>query len=204
VDDLEVTDGELWNRAYDDGRAFGILFERHAKAVYNHCFRRTGSWSRAEDLTSIVFLEAWRRRRDVRLHTDTILPWLLAVANKVLLNYSRSMRRYHRLLIKLPRTSFDSGLEDDVGNRIDDERAMKVILAELSHLRNEEQEVIALCNWAGLTYAEAATALGIPIGTVRSRLSRAHDHLRIRMNSESDETTRSIAYHRMNSPKEEI
>ena len=55
-----LSDGELWSLAARgrDGEAFGMLFERHANAVYTHCFRRTGSWSAAEDLTSVVFLEA--------------------------------------------------------------------------------------------------------------------------------------------------
>jgi hypothetical protein len=49
-----------------DGAAFGEIFERHSAAVYAHCFRRTGHWPVAEDLTSLVFLEAWRRPREVR------------------------------------------------------------------------------------------------------------------------------------------
>jgi RNA polymerase sigma-70 factor, ECF subfamily len=55
---------------------FGRLFERHGRAVYNYCFRRTADWSAAEDLTSVVFLEAWRRRKDLRLDGDSLLPWL--------------------------------------------------------------------------------------------------------------------------------
>jgi len=62
--------------------------------------------------------------------------------------------------------------------RIDDERAMATILLTINKLRLEEREIIALCDWAQLSYAEAATAMGIPIGTVRSRLSRAHEQLR--------------------------
>jgi RNA polymerase sigma-70 factor (ECF subfamily) len=204
MDVPEVTDGELWRRSREDGRAFGVLFERHAIAVYNHCFRRSGSWSKAEDLTSVVFLEAWRRRKDVRLHTDSILPWLLAVANNVLRNDARSLRRYHRLLAKLPPMSTGANFEDDVGSRIDDERSMSVILAEFEHLRLEEQDVIAICDWAGLTYAEAATALNVPIGTVRSRLSRAHEHLRMRLDEDTDQKRRPLVYYRTNLPKEEI
>ena len=62
----EPTDTELLERVRaGESLAFGQLFERHARAVYNYCFRATGNWSLAEDATSVVFLEAWRRHRDV-------------------------------------------------------------------------------------------------------------------------------------------
>jgi RNA polymerase sigma factor (sigma-70 family) len=177
-----VLDSELWRRAAEnDGSAFGELFERHADAVYLHCFRRTASWSIAEELTSIVFLEAWRRRRAVRLSSDSILPWLLAVANNAIRNSKRSLRRHQRLLTKLPPPPHASDFGDDAAGRLDDERAMAQILSVLGALRAEEQEVVSLCDWAGLTYAAAAAALDVPLGTVRSRLSRAHEHLRARL-----------------------
>ena len=68
--------------------------------------------------------------------------------------------------------------EYDADQRMDDERAMSMILAKLSALRIEDREILALCDWSNLNYAEAAAALDIPIGTVRSRLSRAREHLR--------------------------
>jgi RNA polymerase sigma factor (sigma-70 family) len=162
------------------------LFERHSKAIYNHCFRRTASWSSAEDLTSIVWAEAWRRRKDVRLHSESILPWLLAVANNCLRNYQRSQRRHRNLLAKLPHVEIDDFAEDSV-DRLDDERRMADVLSVLSGLRVEDQEVIALCDWAGLSYAEVAEAIGVPIGTVRSRLSRAHGRLRTTLIIPSDD-----------------
>jgi RNA polymerase sigma-70 factor (ECF subfamily) len=178
----EIPDSELWRQAANqDAGAFGELFERHADAVYVHCFRRTASWSRAEELTSVVFLEAWRRRQSVHLDTDSILPWLLAVANNVIRNANRSLRRHQRLLAKLPRPLEAGDFGGDAAGRLDDEREMRHILGVLSALRAEEQEVIALCDWAGLSYAQSATALDVPVGTVRSRLSRAHEHLRARL-----------------------
>ncbi len=80
--------------------------------------------------------------------------------------------------------------EDELDQRIDDEKVMASILAKLAELRVEEQEVVALCEWANISYAEAATALGIPVGTVRSRLSRAHDKLRSLI--EDDQRTAAV------------
>jgi hypothetical protein len=82
-------DRELWLRASEgDTAAFGELFGRHAKTVYNHLFRRVADWSEAEDLTSAVFLQAWRTRRRVVIDRESALPWLLGVANHVLHNTS--------------------------------------------------------------------------------------------------------------------
>src|SRR5215472_13917582 len=130
------SDGQLWARAASqlDGEAFGQLFERHANAVYTYCFRRTGSWSAAEDLTSVVFLEAWRKRREVRLTGESVLPWLLAVANNATRNAERSIRRYERLLARLPPPELVPDVADDAARRADEEGAMRLILDELRSL----------------------------------------------------------------------
>ncbi len=62
--------------------------------------------------------------------------------------------------------------------RLDDEAQMQAVLALIGRLREEEQDVFWLCGWSELSYEEAATALDVPVGTVRSRLSRARARLR--------------------------
>jgi len=69
--------------------------------------------------------------------------------------------------------------------RIDDERVMRVILETLNSLRVEDREIIAICDWSNLSYTEAAVALNIPIGTVRSRLSRARERPRVLLDQDS-------------------
>lgn len=93
----EPTDRELWSRA-----AFGELFDRHAKAVYNHCFRLTASWSAAEDHTQSTFLLAWRKRDKVVLRHGSALPWLLTVATNVVRGERRSVARRLRLAQRTP------------------------------------------------------------------------------------------------------
>ena len=72
-------------------------------------------------------------------------------------------------------------LDAQASDRVDDEVTMRRLLLVLRQLNTEDQEVIALCDWSGLSYEEAATALDIPVGTVKSRLSRARTRLRALM-----------------------
>jgi RNA polymerase sigma factor (sigma-70 family) len=180
IDWASASDRDLWSHAANEGvgEAFGELFERHANRVYAHCFSRTGSWSMAEDLTSVVFLEAWRRRGDVRFSGDSALPWLLGVANNATRNAQRSVRRHNLLLAKLPPPGEEADIAAEAAARVDQERLARHLLCAMGGLRQAEQEVLALCDWAGLSYSEAAVAIGVPEGTVRSRLFRARQHLR--------------------------
>lgn len=174
----EPTDAALWQRAAaGEAPAFGMLFERHARTVYNYCFRRTGDWSQAEELTATVFLEAWRRRRQVQLEQDDAIPWLLGVATNVIRNARRSQRRFRAALERLPR-EHAADFAVDVDERLDDERQMRAALRALQRLSRADQDVLALCVWEEFTYEQAALALGTPVGTVRSRLSRARARLR--------------------------
>jgi RNA polymerase sigma factor (sigma-70 family) len=174
------SDAVLWALTGEEPTAFAELFQRHSDAVYNHCFRKTASWSTADDLRSVVFLEAWRRRRDVRLHDESILPWLLAVANNVVRTRARSMRRHRDMLRRLPVSVVSADdPENEAISRLHDEAQMRQVQAALGTLTRGEQDVLALCVWAELDYAGAAVALGVPVGTVKSRLSRARAKLRL-------------------------
>jgi RNA polymerase sigma factor (sigma-70 family) len=182
----QATDEQLWAHAAAGAPdAFGELYERHARAVYNYCFRRTANWALAEDLTSVVFLEAWRKREAVAFEGASLRPWLLGVATNVLRTRWRSQRRHRAALARLP-LERGGAFADDAHARVDDERRMRAALRLLERLPKREQETFALCELADLTYAEVAVALGLPVGTVRSRLSRARARLRTLVDDESD------------------
>lgn len=179
VDDSELSDARLWARACaGDHSAFGDLFVRHANRIHTYCFRRTGSWLLAEDATSQTFMEAWRRRSSIDV-TDSLLPWLFVAANNVCRNTERARRRNANLLAKAPAIEAVSDHADEVAARIDSERQMQRVLSALRTLKRADQDVVAMCDWEGLSYEEAAAALGVPIGTVRSRLSRARARLKV-------------------------
>lgn len=171
------SDGELWLAAQGgDANAFGQLFDRHHRTIYNYCFRRVGNWELAEDLTSVVFLEAWRRR-DKELPEDKVLPWLFGIATNVVRNARRSLRRNAAALARYPRERA-SDFTQEIEQRLADEQQVRHVLASIAALSRPERDVLALCVWEELSYEDAALALGVPVGTVRSRLSRARQHLR--------------------------
>jgi RNA polymerase sigma-70 factor (ECF subfamily) len=173
-----TSDNELWSASQaGDADAFGLLFERHARSIYNFCFRRTADWAVAEDLTSIVFLEAWRRR-DKELPPDMVHAWLFGIATNVVRSRWRAQRRHRAALARMPRERPTPEFADESTARLDDEREMQRVLARVRGLPKRDRDVLALCVWSELSYAEAAVALGVPVGTVRSRLSRVKRRLR--------------------------
>ncbi|SHN43616.1 RNA polymerase sigma factor [Cryptosporangium aurantiacum] len=171
-------DRRLWAAAAGGDRdAFGVLFDRHARAVYNHCFRLAGNWAMAEDATAATFLSAWRHRSDLTLTRESALPWLLTVATNTVRTEHRSLRRQTALLHRAGPPAHVPDHADDIAGRIDDERRMGELLAATRTLPRAEREALALCVWSGVSYADAAVVLGISETGVRSRISRARARL---------------------------
>jgi len=155
------------------------LWDEHAQRIYRYCFRRTADRELAEDLTSVVFLEAWRRRDKAQLGADTELPWLYGVAANVVRNQWRKQRRYRAALARLPRPRDEADLAQDAIDHLADQEQMRLVVARLQALPQIEQDVLTLCAWEDLTPKEAAVALGVPESTVRTRLHRARKRLRL-------------------------
>jgi RNA polymerase sigma factor (sigma-70 family) len=152
------TDRELWRRAAaGEPNAFGELYDQHANAVYNFCFRRTADWALAEDLTATVFLEAWRKRRRVVFdRDDAVLPWLYGVATNVIRNETRRRRRFGRAVAGLgPQRSAPAASEQAA-----EEAEMRRVLESIGELPRRELDVVVLCVFAELSYEQAASRSG--------------------------------------------
>jgi RNA polymerase sigma-70 factor, ECF subfamily len=162
-----------------DPEAFRALFDEGAGVVYAHAYRLAGDRSTAEEIVSLTFLEAWRLRRTIEPDPDnrSLRPWLLGIATNVARNLRRATRRHAAALARLPRALVVPDPAEEVAARLDDRDRLARTKAALAALRPGEREVLALCVWAGLDYAQAAEALDVPVGTVRSRLSRARRRL---------------------------
>lgn len=169
-----------------DREAFGQLFDQYARAVYNHAYWLTADWSIADDIVSATFLQAWRLRDKVDAEGGSLRPWLLGIATNTARNLRRGDRRYRAAALALAHQQDvipDHG--ERVDARLDDDQRLAEAVAALATLRRADREVLTLCLWQGLSYTDAAAALGIAVGTVRSRLSRAREKLRTAMERKS-------------------
>nr|WP_323447382.1 RNA polymerase sigma factor [Streptomyces sp. YSPA8] len=167
------------NRLRDGDRtALGEVYDAHAQVLYRYALRVTGDWAEAEDVVSAAFLEAWRGREGLHPDGGDLRPWLLGIATNIMRRNARARRRRDIALARVPERGSIPDFADDLVGRLADTEQLRATHAALARLRRRDREVFTLVVWAGLDYTAAAEALGVPVGTVRSRLSRARGRLR--------------------------
>ena len=163
------TDAELLARSVDEPALFAGLYERHGLAVRRYVVRRIGD-AAGDDLASEVFVRAFRARGRYRAERDGALPWLLGIANHVIADHRRLERRRLSALDRLIADASGLVAHQDSG-------LAPELVAALRRLPAAERDTLLLVVWGELTQDEAAAALGVPVGTVSSRIARARKRL---------------------------
>lgn len=178
------SDAALWREVVSGKeRAFAVIFERYRPRIFRAAYRRTLDVSQAEESVAIVFLNAWLHRERGRIVNGSLLPWLLAVTTRVTSNLTRSQRRYTRMMLQLPPPEAQADPFAGVDERLDGRERRKAVAAAIASLAPCDQAVVKLRLLEELTVAEAAAVLGLPPGTVKSRLHRARSQLRTKLNA---------------------
>ena len=163
----------------EDRRAFGVLVERHQSQVRTVLRRMTrGDVALADDLAQEVFVLAWRNLGKFRFEAK-FSTWLYRIAFNT---WQSEARKKHEVLLDTDESSPVESLEmatemPDVVARVDLERAMAV-------LSDGERAAITACFYADLSHEEAAEALGLPLGTVKTHILRARAKLKARLAKE--------------------
>jgi len=162
-----ATDGAAIRASLDDPTRFELVFDRHFDTVYRYLARRIGP-DAASDLAAETFAVAFRRRVDYDSARADAGPWLYGIAANLLRSWRR---REERMLRAYARTGADpAGItEHPAGPQVAD---------ALAALEPADRETLLLYAWADLSYEQIAEALGVPVGTVRSRLHRARARVR--------------------------
>jgi RNA polymerase sigma-70 factor, ECF subfamily len=171
-----ATDAGVIAASMTDPQAFRELFERHFDALFTYFARRLGR-DAADDLTAEVFLTAYGRRSTYDPPCPDARPWLYGIAANLLRRHRRAELRRLRAHAREAGRSRDDG-HDAVEARLDSRAAGPLLARALASMPAHQREALLLFAWAELSYEEIARALDVPVGTVRSRLSRARDRVR--------------------------
>ncbi len=169
-------DATLIARSLHAPECFGALFDRHAPAISRYIARRLGP-DAADDLVAETFLVAFARRGRYDAARADARPWLYGIATRLI---GRRRRDEVRFFCAIARTGVDPAAEpvaDQVTDRIAAQAASRELAAAVAGLSQAQRDVLLLVA-SGLGYEEAALALGVPAGTVSSRLVRARRKVR--------------------------
>ncbi|MFC4912432.1 RNA polymerase sigma factor [Actinomadura gamaensis] len=156
---------------------FTEVYDRHADSVRRYVAARLGAEA-ADDVAAETFLTAFRRRADFDPERGVVRAWLFGIATRLIGEHRRVEERRYRTLAKLGPGRPDDGPEEDVTSAVDARLVQPRLAAALRRLSAKERDVVLLVALTDLGHAEIAAALGIPVGTVGSRLNRARGKLR--------------------------
>ncbi|MFF8474003.1 RNA polymerase sigma factor [Streptomyces sp. NPDC015414] len=171
-------DGSVIERSWETPDTFAVIFDRHADDIHRYIARRLGS-DTADDLMAETFVIAFQRRRRYDVSHPHARPWLYGIATNLIGRHRRDEARRLRALSRM--ASLPEGREEQVGPEdgvTGSAEAHGVLAGALAELPARYRDVLLVVAWGELDYAEAAQALGLPVGTVRSRLHRARTRLR--------------------------
>jgi RNA polymerase sigma factor (sigma-70 family) len=179
MDTSAGAESELWIRSIGgDSAAFGELFDKHRDRIFRHAFRLVGDVHDAEDATATVFLELWRRRKQVRVVDGSILPWLIVTATNTCRNTHRSARRYRTFIDALPRDPDAPGAEEEHFRRHPLDSVDERFVVALRTLSPADIRLFALVALEDYPITDAAEVLKLSTSAAKTRLHRARIRLR--------------------------
>ena len=170
------TDAQIIQRSIDHPALFEEIFERHYEIVRAYAQRRIGM-DDGEEIAAATFEQAFMQRGRFDIETSvTARPWLIGIANNLVRSHLRHAgveRRHLPISIAASQTESEPNLD-----AIDAQRRIPDINAALSELSDQDRETFLLVVLGELSYADVAGIVGVPVGTVRSRVNRARGVLR--------------------------
>jgi RNA polymerase sigma-70 factor (ECF subfamily) len=174
------TDADLIRASLGEPLVFAEIFDRHFARVRGYLWRRVET-DLAAELASETFTVAFDARARFDLTRADAAPWLLGIATNLLRHHRRGEVRRLRAHARLSVGAGQDDVADAIAARVDAEALRGQLFVAVSELPAGDRDALLLLAWADLPYVEIAAALGVPVGTVRSRLHRARTRLRERL-----------------------
>ena len=170
-------DNEVIERSVSEPAKFAMLYDRHAPSVFRYAAQRLGDHA-ADDVMSETFLVAFERRSAYDVTVVDARPWSLGIATRLMRKHVRLEATAWKGMSADLAGQIVPDLIDLTGARIDAQRLTRRLARALRRLSEVDRDTLLLYAWGNLDYASIATAMEVPVGTVRSRLNRARRQLR--------------------------
>jgi len=170
-------DATVIARSLEDPEQFAVVFRRHAPDIRRYVVRRLGPGA-ADDVVAETFLTAFRLRSRYSRDRPDARPWLYGIATNLVGRHRRAEVRQYRALARTGLDPVTESFADRADARVSAGAESRRLAAALAGLPAGHRNALLLVAWGDLSYEQAAAALGVPVGTVRSRISRARARLR--------------------------
>jgi RNA polymerase sigma-70 factor (ECF subfamily) len=171
-----------------DPERFAVLVRRHGPAIQRYVTRRIGTGA-AEDVAAETFLVAFRQRAAYAADERDCLPWLYGIATRLMHRHWRSEASQLRLLARTGTDPVTEPFTERVDAAVSARSANARLAGALARLPASQRDALLLLVWAELSYDQIASATGVPLGTVQSRISRARKRLRKQLSDLDPATT---------------
>jgi RNA polymerase sigma factor (sigma-70 family) len=169
-DAAPLSDAAVIRLSLHDSERFEALFDRHSPRIQRYVVRRLGA-DAADDIVAETFLLAFRQRAAYDQAREDALPWLYGIATNLIGRHHRAETRLYQALARTGTDPVVASFTERSDDRVTAGAASRRLSAAY-------RDTLLLVAWGDLSYEEAAAALGVPAGTVRSRSSRARAALR--------------------------
>lgn len=175
--DADVDDAVIITESLRQPERFAVIFDRYFPEVHRYVERRLGTEA-ADDLAADTFLVAFGKRGHYRPERRSARPWLYGIATNLIGKHRRRRTAAIRAYQRAGTADVPEGHDDQVAARVSAQQRRAELTSALAGLSGGERDVLLLVALADFSHDEVAQALGIPYGTVASRLSRARAKLR--------------------------
>ena len=174
----DLSDAAVIAASLVDPARFGAIFDRHATVLHRYLVRRLGP-DEADGMVGEIFRIAFEKRATYDLERPAARPWLYGIATNLVSKHRRGdARRIHAMARLAAQRLPPVDLAEQVSTEVDASGRWQRVAEAVTSLPEPERDALLLHVWEALSYEEVADALGVPVGTVRSRLNRARRRLR--------------------------
>jgi RNA polymerase sigma-70 factor (ECF subfamily) len=174
---LTADDAAVIGASFSEPDRFASLFDRHAPHIHRYLARRVGRQA-ADDLVAETFLVAFGKRGTYNPGFRDARPWLYGIATNLVAQHRREESRQFRLSRPAGPDQVQSDYSERTVVNLTARSIRSALVGAIAGLAEPDRDVLLLIAWEQLSYEEVARALGIPVGTVRSRLHRARTKVR--------------------------